>query len=196
MNIADEINRTKMALRAKVHPHYPFDERWEDFRRCLLLDGYMLETDRIMPIDASSEDQSVLEDGIAQELRRANFENTTEILRLLNNSTEDFRRQPPDYNGCMTNARVALQTLARTIAVLRRTTIPGSFDESVWGQVIAYLRTSGLITAKEEEGVTGVFSFVSSGAHIPVGLNEQEFARLGRVFVFGMCFFLLKRFNR
>ena len=114
----------------------------------------------------------------------------------MENSATAFRRSPPDYNGCLSNARVALQTLATAIANVRTTTHPGSFDETKWGQILAYLRTSGLITKSEEEGLAGVSSFVSPGAHTPVGISEEEFARLGRSLVASMCYFLVKRYNQ
>ncbi len=115
---------------------------------------------------------------------------------MMENSATAFRRSPPDYNGCLSNARVALQTLATAIANVRTTTHPGSFDETKWGQILAYLRTSGLITKSEEEGLAGVFSFVSPGAHTPVGISEEEIARLGRSLVASMCYFLVKRYNQ
>ena len=73
--------------------------------------------------------------------------------------------------------------------------IPGTYDESKWGQVLAYLRTSGLITAEEEKGLSGVFGFVSPGAHEPFGPDDIEMARLGRSLVIGMIYFLVKRFG-
>ena len=73
--------------------------------------------------------------------------------------------------------------------------VPGSFDSSKWGQVVAHLRVSGFITKQQEAGLTGVFSFVSPGSHTPVGFSEQEFARLGRSLALGFCYFLVKHFN-
>ena len=46
-----------------------------------------------------------------------------------------------------------------------------------------------------ERGLVGVFGFVSPGSHRPLGFSEAEFARLGRGFVAGMCWFLVKRFR-
>ena len=60
---------------------------------------------------------------------------------------------------------------------------------------MSYLRTSDFITMEEEVALAGVFGLVSEGAHIPVGLTEQEMVRLGRTFIVGMCFFLVKRHN-
>ena len=61
--------------------------------------------------------------------------------------------------------------------------------------MLSYLRTSGLLTKQEEEGLAGVYSFVSPGAHTPLGLTEEEMVRLGRSLVASMAYFLTKRFN-
>lgn len=197
MAMIDEIVRTWRSLRHDIEPDYVFDDRWDDLSRCLLLDGYMIsEERRLIPIDASSQEQAIVEDELITVLRRTGLGSAEEIVRLLNNSTDDFRKNPPDYNGCMNNARVALQTIATAIAEIRMANTGSNLDLSKWGQIIAFLRASGFVSEKEEEGLTGVFSFVSPGSHIPVGLNEQEYARLGRALVLSMCYFLLKRFNR
>ena len=75
------------------------------------------------------------------------------------------------------------------------TSRPQDLDESKWGQVLLHLRTSGFITKKEEQGISGVFSFVSPGSHVRIGLSEAEMTRLGRNLVTSMCYFLIKRFN-
>ena len=62
------------------------------------------------------------------------------------------------------------------------------------GQVAAYLRTSGFLTKAEEDGLTGVFSFVSAGAHTLLGQSEEEMTRLGRSMVVSMCYFLAKSY--
>ena len=64
-----------------------------------------------------------------------------------------------------------------------------------WGSIIEYLRASGLITIEEERGLAGVFGFVSPGSHRPLGLSDQELARLGRSFASGMCWFLIKKYR-
>src|SRR5262249_42459991 len=154
------------------------------------LNGYRIEDRELRAIDPTIEGAEPLEDDLSLELGKSGLVEADEILRLLNNSADAYRRQPPDYNGCLSNGRVALETLARGIAKARKTAHPGSFDETKWGQVLEYLRTSGLITKRQEEGIAGVYSLVSEGAHAPVGLTEQEFARLGRSLVNAMCYFL------
>jgi hypothetical protein len=111
----------------------------------------------------------------------------------MNNSADHFRANPPDYNASLTSARIALETLAREVATERQTQRPGNFDPTKWGQVIAYLRTSDLVSKREEDGLTGVYSFISEGAHAPVGMTEQEMVRLGRNLAAGASYFLIKR---
>jgi hypothetical protein len=43
--LVQEIARTRATLRSTVSPRYTFDERWQDFCRCLLLDNYSIDRD-------------------------------------------------------------------------------------------------------------------------------------------------------
>ena len=134
-----------------------------------------------------------VEDDLTREIKRSGLSGSNGIRRVLDNSAESFRKG--DFNGCLSNSRVALQTLATSVAQARHRSVPGNFDPEKWGQVIAYLRKSDFITQWQEEGLTGVFSFISPGAHTPVGFSEKEFARLGRSLAVSFCFFLVKTFN-
>ena len=77
-------------------------------------------------------------------------------------------------------------------AQTRVATDPRPYDEEKWGQVIAYLRESGVIDDREEQGVAGAYSFVSPGSHTRLSLSEAEMARLGRTLAASMCYFLVK----
>lgn len=90
---------------------------------------------------------------------------------------------------------MALQTLAVDIAEGRIRAKPGAFDAKKWGQVLAYLRTSGLVSLEEEQALAGVYGFLSQGAHRPVGLTERELARLGLSLATAMLYFLIKRYR-
>lgn len=193
LGLLGEIIRTHGDLRNHVAPRYRFDERWADLQLCLRLDGYLIDANALVPIDPTIEALAGLEDDLTKELRDSGLEERDDIIRTMENSADAFRRNPPDYNSCLNNARVALQTLATSIARVRQRTHGGNFDENRWGEVLAYLRTSGLITNEEETGLAGVFRFVSPGAHRPVGLDEQQVARLGRSLVASMCYFLIKQ---
>src|SRR5437763_449485 len=51
VSLLDEIVRTSGDLRNRVSPRYRFDERLEDLKRCLELDGYMTSNRRLIPVD-------------------------------------------------------------------------------------------------------------------------------------------------
>ncbi len=128
-------------------------------------------------------------------MRRAGFPHTTDLIAVLRQSAQDFIQVPPDYNGCLTNARVALETLARDIAMERRRNHPGSFNEGSWGEVMAYLRVSGFSTEKEERLICRVYDLLSEGAHVPVGLTGEEWVRWGRKMAMSSAYLLIKRYN-
>jgi len=179
-NLLSEVVKTHGDLRNRVQPRYRFDERWRDLVGCLGLDGYRVEPDRLVVVDPTIEAAAPFEDDLSTELRCSGLSEAEDIIRMLNNSAEAFRKLPPDYNACLSDARVVLQTLGTAIAKTRLVAHTGTFDETKWGQVLSYLRTSGFIIQSEEEAIAGVFGFVSPGAHTPMGLTEQEMARLGR----------------
>ena len=110
---------------------------------------------------------------------------------MIERSAQDFRKTPPEYNGCLTNARVALESLVKSIAIAR-----GCSADVSWGQALSYLRTSGFISESEEKAIAGVYGFVSQGAHRPMALSEQEMARLGRNLAISMCYFIIKLYNQ
>jgi hypothetical protein len=56
--LIQEIARTRGTIRSTVSPRYRFDDRWQDFSRCLQIDGYGLardeygrESDQFAPIE-------------------------------------------------------------------------------------------------------------------------------------------------
>ena len=198
--LIQELARTGNSMRTEISPRYRFDERWDDLCLCLKLDGYAIERDeydrelgRFVPVEPVLEGVDAVEDDLTSELRRSGISDIEEILQVLEGSASSFRNR--DFNGCLNNARVALQTLATSIAQARLQGHPGNFDAEKWGQIVAYLRKSDFVTKKQEEGLTGVFSFISPGSHKPIGFSEEEFARLGRSLAVSICYFLVKQLN-
>lgn len=190
-----EIIRTKGDLRSRVTPKYRFDERFGDLETCLLLDGYAIRNGELVPVDPTIPETPFVEDDLTHALKHCGLPDSPAIVQKLIDSAEAFRKSPPNFNASLNDARVALQTLATLIATARVPKHPGSFDQRKWGAVLAYLRSSRFLTEDEEKGLAGVFGFVSPGSHLPLGLSEMEMARLGRSFVSGMCWFLVKRFT-
>jgi hypothetical protein len=193
-DVLNEFVRLRDVFRFRVSPRYLHDQQWRDLEVCLLLDGYRIDDGAVRPADPTVEAFAPIEDDLTAALEASGLPSAQEMVRLMNNSGERFRADPPDYNASLTSARVALETLAREVATERRARHPSNFDPAKWGQVIAYLRTSGLITEREEHGLTGVYSFISEGAHAPVGMTEQEMVRLGRNLAAGASYFLIKRY--
>ncbi|CAG4890827.1 MULTISPECIES: hypothetical protein [Paraburkholderia] len=193
MVVLDEIVRTQGNLRSAVSPRYRFDERWTDLVQCLVLDGYVVEDREIRASDPSIGDATPIDDDLLRELGSCGAPRASEIIRKINESTEMFRATPPNYNASLNDARIALETLAVDIAESMKAPKDHNYNASKWGTVISYLRTAGLITLEEEKGLAGVYGFVSPGSHRPVGVSEEQMARLGRSLALGMCWFLLKR---
>ena len=190
-----EVVATEGDLRARVNPKYRFDERKQDLAQCLLLDGYKIQDKNLTQTDPSIADAVPLEDDLTKELQNSGISHAEEILAKINDSSRAFRAIPPDYNASLVNARVALETLVRDIAVevaLERQT-PSSEIPSKWGEMLTFLRNKCEITMEEEKGLAGVFGFLSLGAHQPVCIPEDQMTRLGRSFAFNMCWFLLKK---
>ena len=198
--LVQEIARTHDAMRTAVSPRYVFDQRWNDLLLCLELDDYALEREkfdrevgRLIPIEPQIQGAVPLADDLTHELERATLPGSDAILDLLEKSATAFRLE--DFNACLADARVALQTLAKSTASLHRRTSPPNFDPNKWAQVVNYLRTSNFINRNEEEGITGVYSLISPGSHTPLGFTDREFARLGRSLAVSICYFLAKRLN-
>lgn len=191
--VLQEIVATTGTLRKNVSPKLVFDERLHDLKQCLLLDGYIVQDKKLLLTDPSIADAGPMEDDLVTALRQSRPPRYEAIINKINDSTEAFRANPPDYNAALTNARVALETLAVDVAAGVEQQQPGVgiYNATSWGSVIAFLRQSGEITVEEEKGLAGVFGFVSPGAHRPIGISHEQMARLGRSFALNMCWFLL-----
>ena len=198
--LVQELARTCRSMRTDVSPRYRFDERWKDFLLCLKLDGYTRDQDeygknmdRFVLIEPVIDGAVRVEDDLTREIRQSDIPDIDEILQVVEKSASAFRNG--DFNGCLNNARVALQTLTKSIAQARLSNHAGHFNPAKWGEVIAYLRKSGFITEEQERGITGLFGFLSPGSHTPIPIGEEEFARLGRNLSLSICYFLVKQFN-
>ena len=194
LSLLEEIARTESDLRARVEKKYRHDDRFGDLRRCLQLDGYIIENKQLTQTDPSISDAPSLDDDLLQELRTSGLSDA-EIVAKINSSSELFRASPPNYNACLNDIRVALETLAKAIAAAQQSASSPSYDQTKWGSVIGFLKTVGFITQEEEKGLAGVYGFVSPGSHRPVGLSEEQMARLGRSLALGMCWFLVKSYR-
>lgn len=189
-----EVVATAGDLRVRVNPKYRFEERMHDLTQCLLLDGYIIQDKKLLQTDPSIADAAPLEDDLIEVLQNSGAPRAQEIIVKINDSAGAFRATPPDYNASLVNASVALETLAGDVAshVASQLQTPTAYNPAKWGEVLAFLRSSGEITVEEEKGLAGVFGFLSPSAHRPVGIPEDQMTRLGRSFALNMCWFLLK----
>ena len=196
LNLLDEIFRTSEDLRFRISPKYRHQVRWENLIRSLQLDGYKADKQNLIRIEPIIENVEPVEDDFTKELKRSALAEVDIIITMIEKSAEAFRQTPPDYNDCLVKARIGLETLTKMIVKGWQSQHPDNFNEDKWGEILAYLRKSDFITKKEEEGLSGVYTFVSPGAHAPiVNSGDEEMTRLGRNLVISMCYFLVKRYN-
>ncbi len=189
----EEIVATYGDLRNRVSPRYRFDERWIDLTKCLLLDGYRVEKSSITRIEPFLEGVEPIEDDLTKELQNSNLSSREEITKQIIDSAEDFRRAEPDYNGCLSHSRIALETLVREIA--KKDGFHITEEGKAWGSSLRYLRNKNFISPKEEQALSSVYTFISEGSHAPLGFTEEEYVRFGGNLATSMCYFTIKLFN-
>lgn len=195
VNTLNEIVLTKGYLRKKAPTGYVFDERWADFEKCLLLDGYRIEQNRLVKIEPFIESKEPIEDDLTKEIQEASLSSSDEILRLVRNSAEQFKNPSADlYSGCLTESRVALELLVKEIAIKKGCDIKSDASK-VWGTTSNYLNTNGFFSEKEKNTVTSIYTFISEGAHQHLGLTDKEFARFGRNLAISVCYYIVKKLN-
>jgi len=187
-----EVVSTAAEHRHNTSPKILFEARHDDLKQCLLLDGYLAFGRNLVPADPSVVEAPQLEDDLSAELGRSGLARETEIRLSVSRSGDSFIAG--DYNGALTHARVSLETLIIDIAA--ELTLPdgatAKHDRTVWGGALTHLRVCGLIADYEEKGLAGLYTFLSTGAHRPLGIPEAHMARLARSLGFNMCWFLLK----
>lgn len=172
-----------------------YNVRWGDLLRCLALDNLVVSKGHLIATEPDLPGATHVEDALTAEISASGLPSAQPIADLLVQSENAFRQVPPDYNACLSNARAALQTLATEIAQQRQTSLGGSFQADKWGQVLSHLRKWTLITKNEEDLISSVYTFISPGAHQPVGLSQEEMVRLGRGMAVSICYFLVKLHN-
>jgi hypothetical protein len=134
---------------------------------------------------------SPADDDLIRELRESGLPEADSVIVKIQTSAAKLREVTPDFNGCLGDARIALETLGKAVA--RQVPTPPRFDGEKWGEAIRHLRQTGWIpTQRVEEGLTGVYAFVSEGVHVPLGSSELEMVTLGRRLVISMCYFLVR----
>ncbi|MBU4527613.1 MAG: hypothetical protein KUA43_11385 [Hoeflea sp.] len=196
-DLLQELVRTNASWRNNVSPRYLFDERWEDLTMCLELDGFAILLDdygrsqkHFSPVEPQLEGVRPFDDELSLEIRRSGIPAAQEILDRLEASANAFRSS--ELNNCLANARIALETLVKSVAV----EIGAMGDQADrFGAALAFLTGSQFIERGEEKSLSGNYMLVSPGVHRPVGFSEQEYVRFGRYLALSSCYFVIKKWN-
>lgn len=192
-DLINEVASTSQTLRNTVTPRYKYDDRYDEFTKSLMLDGYVIEDKIIKSLDPNYEGSEPIEDLLIQEIINSGLDDNNEISDCIKRSASDFIKSQPDYNGSLTNIRICLETIVREIAIIKG--FSNTSSANIWGPALSHLRGNSFITDKEEKTLASVYTFISDGAHIPIGFSQEEFVRLGRNLCASMCYFLIKQYN-
>lgn len=112
--VKEETVNKKMALKKSVNMAGVFNERWNDLEKCLLLDGYKIDTNNnLIQIEPQLDGVVAFEDELTSELDKSILLAQTKqnIKKLIENSANAFKQN--QCNDCLTNARTALETLVK-----------------------------------------------------------------------------------
>jgi len=189
-----EVIATGSTLRSSVFPKYKYDDQFEEFRKSLLLDGYKIENKTISALAPNYEGKERVEDALLIELEKSGLDNDEEIKKCITSSAKDFLKSPADFNGSLTNIRVALESTIREIALVKGFS-NNRPSGNTWGPSLSHLKTCEFLAEKEEKALASIFTFISDAAHVPIGFSEEEFVRLGRNICSSMCYFSIKKYN-
>lgn len=188
--LIQEIVSTQRDFKSRINPKYKFDDRWTDFEKCLLLDGYkIIESNLIISIEPIIDGVVATEDDLTLELNKSSLSKRKEIIKLLLESANAFKNTSPDYNECLSKARIALETIIRN-----KIEDEDGTNES-WGRSLNILNAKGFLTNPEEQAISSTYTYVCDGSHIPLGFTEEEYARYGRNLLMTVCYYIIKKQN-
>lgn len=185
-----EVVETEGALRSAVTPRYVFDQRFKDFSRWLAHDGWAVEDGQIKSVGPAVEETTGLRDELLEGLAASPLDTDRAVTKCLNDSATSFMMEPPDYNDSATKVRIALETYARRLAQHVSSAGNGAYEQDTWGKALAYLRAEAVITQNEEAALAAVYTITGPGAHVPQGLDAEQWARLVRTLCIGGIYLL------
>jgi len=187
--LISEIVLTRQALKENVKSKTSFNERWDDLVKCLLLDGYNIENNSLISIEPIIDGIIAIEDELNNQIISSSLTQKNDIIKFINESAEAFKQLTPDYNQCLSKARLSVETIVRNIA----TEIDSVNDN--WGKSLGKLYTDGFFEKKEEESISATYTFISDGSHIPLGFTNEEYARYARNLILSVCYYIIKKYN-
>lgn len=185
--VLTELTADNRSVRLHAPTKHVFDNAVEELRRWLLHDGWTIENGELVRLAPAAEEVTGMRDRLLEEIELSGLDRDDGIKQALERSSDSFASDPPDYNGAITNVRIALETLAR-----RAAEATGEAVDS-WGRSLHVLRNVEVIDPDEEQVLARVYTFTSDGAHRPRGIGDQEWATLARTFGIGSVYFLLHK---
>ena len=192
-SLVSELARETQAIRAGAGQKYVFDGRWREVERWLLHDGWIIDNGELVRVAPAAEEAIGIRDSLIETLATSDLDGDTGIRTSIAKSAAAFVQKSPDFNGSVTNARVALETTVRRAAVARAAASGILYPKDAWGPALLFLRDVGVLSKSDEETLARIYVFVSQGAHVPAGISAEDWARLARTFALGACFFVLKK---
>ncbi len=187
--LMNEIIGTRQALKNRVSSKTSFAERWDELIKNLFLDGFKVENKKLISIEPTIDGIVAIEDDLTYELNKSILVNKIEISKSISDSADAFKFTTPDYNGCLSKARLSLETIIRDIAK----EVDGV--DTNWGPALNKLFKDGFFEKKEEESISATYTFVSPGSHIPLGFTDEEYTRYGRNLIMSVCYYIIKKYN-
>jgi hypothetical protein len=192
IELCSSVVELEKTIHSLTDPSYKFDERWRRFERSVALDGYLIQDGRLIAVDPITEHLVTPEDSLSELIHQCSIPEADDIVLLIEKSGDDYLKQPPDLNGCLSNMRTALETVAKSLASKTQVTRKETKDTSKWGNAISYLCSTGFLSKKEENVLTAVYSLLSEH-HRPIRMDENEMVRFGRSMALALCWFLSKK---
>jgi len=187
--IIHEVIATPKSLKDNVISKISFNERFDDLKKCLLLDGYKIEKNHLIRIEPIIDGIRPVEDDLISIIELTSLYQKKDIIKFINESADAFKQSPPDYNGCLSKIRLSLETIVRNIA----NEVDGNNDK--WGTSLNKLVKNNFFEKKEEESIAATYTFISDGSHLPLGFTDEEYARFGRNLILSVCYYIIKKYH-
>ena len=192
IELCASIVELKQTLRNLTGLDYKFDERWSRFERSLAIDGYSIRGGQIINSDPIAEHLATAEKSLSELIYQSSILEADGIVTSIEKSAEDYLKQPPDLNGCLSNMRTALETLVKSLASKIQSACGETKDTSKWGNAVSYLRSKGFLSEKEESVLIATYALLSE-LHRPIQMDENEMVRFARSIALAICWLLSKK---
>jgi hypothetical protein len=194
-DLVKELAANQASIRSEATTKYVYDERFDDIEKWLLFDGWRIEDRRLIRLSPVVGDTADIQDDLLDLIDTLNLDTDGAVRRLISEAADDFVAAPSDFNGSNTKIRIVLETLVKRIALNMGAQLPSAAGRAAWGPALLGLRTNGLIDEPTERTIAGVYTLISPAAHMPVGMGDEEWARLTRTFALGICYYVVKLYE-